>query len=138
MIVYLIVMCFQTAKVFYCIVIDTNHFLFIYKSACPKSVGWEKNSKGAMGPRMVNLSECMDPKRYIAEQMQDQGLSKTGLACSSEEAIQFYLGSFQTHFVSYGCYLVLVFMQARRVICGPESEVNALEACSFLGPGEGS
>jgi len=32
-------------------------------SACPKSVGWEKNAKGAMGPRMVNLSECMDPKR---------------------------------------------------------------------------
>ena len=30
---------------------------------CPKSVGWEKNPKGAMGPRMVNLSECMDPKR---------------------------------------------------------------------------
>lgn len=35
-------------------------FLF---PACPKSVGWEKNPKGAMGPRMVNLSECMDPKR---------------------------------------------------------------------------
>uniref|UniRef100_A0A669B849 Ubiquitin-like modifier-activating enzyme ATG7 n=1 Tax=Oreochromis niloticus TaxID=8128 RepID=A0A669B849_ORENI len=33
-------------------------------SACPKSVGWEKNPKGAMGPRMVNLSECMDPKRF--------------------------------------------------------------------------
>lgn len=32
-------------------------------TACPKSVGWEKNAKGAMGPRMVNLSECMDPKR---------------------------------------------------------------------------
>uniref|UniRef100_A0AAQ5ZVB9 Ubiquitin-like modifier-activating enzyme ATG7 n=1 Tax=Amphiprion ocellaris TaxID=80972 RepID=A0AAQ5ZVB9_AMPOC len=33
---------------------------------CPKSVGWEKNKKGAMGPRMVNLSECMDPKRLAA------------------------------------------------------------------------
>lgn len=32
-------------------------------TVCPKSVGWEKNPKGAMGPRMVNLSECMDPKR---------------------------------------------------------------------------
>ncbi|OCT58714.1 hypothetical protein XELAEV_18001856mg [Xenopus laevis] len=29
----------------------------------PKAVGWEKNQKGQMGPRMVNLSECMDPKR---------------------------------------------------------------------------
>ncbi|XP_023117471.2 ubiquitin-like modifier-activating enzyme ATG7 isoform X1 [Amphiprion ocellaris] len=35
-------------------------------SVCPKSVGWEKNKKGAMGPRMVNLSECMDPKRLAA------------------------------------------------------------------------
>ncbi|KAF3856134.1 hypothetical protein F7725_016857 [Dissostichus mawsoni] len=35
-------------------------------SACPKSVGWEKNPKGAMGPRMVNLSECMDPKRVLS------------------------------------------------------------------------
>uniref|UniRef100_H3A244 Ubiquitin-like modifier-activating enzyme ATG7 n=1 Tax=Latimeria chalumnae TaxID=7897 RepID=H3A244_LATCH len=30
---------------------------------CPKCVGWEKNQKGGMGPRIVNLSECMDPKR---------------------------------------------------------------------------
>lgn len=37
--------------------------LFFSPLACPKSVGWEKNPKGAMGPRMVNLSECMDPKR---------------------------------------------------------------------------
>lgn len=36
---------------------------FFLSTACPKSVGWEKNPKGAMGPRMVNLSECMDPKR---------------------------------------------------------------------------
>uniref|UniRef100_A0A674NUB0 Ubiquitin-like modifier-activating enzyme ATG7 n=1 Tax=Takifugu rubripes TaxID=31033 RepID=A0A674NUB0_TAKRU len=42
-------------------------------SACPKSVGWEKNSKGAMGPRMVNLSECMDPKR-LAESSVDLNL----------------------------------------------------------------
>uniref|UniRef100_A0A665UFB1 Ubiquitin-like modifier-activating enzyme ATG7 n=1 Tax=Echeneis naucrates TaxID=173247 RepID=A0A665UFB1_ECHNA len=40
---------------------------------CPKSVGWEKNSKGAMGPRMVNLSECMDPKR-LAESSVDLNL----------------------------------------------------------------
>uniref|UniRef100_A0A665UF38 Ubiquitin-like modifier-activating enzyme ATG7 n=1 Tax=Echeneis naucrates TaxID=173247 RepID=A0A665UF38_ECHNA len=42
-------------------------------SVCPKSVGWEKNSKGAMGPRMVNLSECMDPKR-LAESSVDLNL----------------------------------------------------------------
>ncbi|KAM9800601.1 ubiquitin-like modifier-activating enzyme ATG7 isoform 1-T4 [Syngnathus typhle] len=42
-------------------------------SACPKSVGWEKNAKGAMGPRMVNLSECMDPKR-LAESSVDLNL----------------------------------------------------------------
>ncbi|EHB15584.1 Autophagy-related protein 7 [Heterocephalus glaber] len=32
---------------------------------CPKAVGWEKNQKGGVGPRMVNLSECMDPKRQV-------------------------------------------------------------------------
>ncbi|XP_004068696.1 ubiquitin-like modifier-activating enzyme ATG7 [Oryzias latipes] len=42
-------------------------------SGCPKSVGWEKNAKGAMGPRMVNLSECMDPKR-LAESSVDLNL----------------------------------------------------------------
>ncbi|XP_065122022.1 ubiquitin-like modifier-activating enzyme ATG7 [Paramisgurnus dabryanus] len=42
-------------------------------SVCPKSVGWEKNSKGAMGPRSVNLSECMDPKR-LAESSVDLNL----------------------------------------------------------------
>lgn len=40
-------------------------YLFVWLfPVCPKSVGWEKNPKGAMGPRSVNLSECMDPKRY--------------------------------------------------------------------------
>uniref|UniRef100_A0A8C7GL65 Ubiquitin-like modifier-activating enzyme ATG7 n=1 Tax=Oncorhynchus kisutch TaxID=8019 RepID=A0A8C7GL65_ONCKI len=42
-------------------------------AACPKNVGWEKNPKGAMGPRMVNLSECMDPKR-LAESSVDLNL----------------------------------------------------------------
>uniref|UniRef100_A0A672GF59 Ubiquitin-like modifier-activating enzyme ATG7 n=1 Tax=Salarias fasciatus TaxID=181472 RepID=A0A672GF59_SALFA len=42
-------------------------------SVCPKSVGWEKNPKGVMGPRMVNLSECMDPKR-LAESSVDLNL----------------------------------------------------------------
>uniref|UniRef100_A0A6Q2XHH6 Ubiquitin-like modifier-activating enzyme ATG7 n=1 Tax=Esox lucius TaxID=8010 RepID=A0A6Q2XHH6_ESOLU len=42
-------------------------------AVCPKSVGWEKNPKGAMGPRMVNLSECMDPKR-LAESSVDLNL----------------------------------------------------------------
>uniref|UniRef100_A0A8D2JC19 Ubiquitin-like modifier-activating enzyme ATG7 n=1 Tax=Varanus komodoensis TaxID=61221 RepID=A0A8D2JC19_VARKO len=40
---------------------------------CPKAVGWEKNQKGSMGPRMVNLSECMDPKR-LAESSVDLNL----------------------------------------------------------------
>ncbi|XP_062315499.1 ubiquitin-like modifier-activating enzyme ATG7 [Osmerus eperlanus] len=43
------------------------------QTGCPKSVGWEKNPKGAMGPRMVNLSECMDPKR-LAESSVDLNL----------------------------------------------------------------
>ncbi|XP_036387035.1 ubiquitin-like modifier-activating enzyme ATG7 isoform X1 [Megalops cyprinoides] len=42
-------------------------------AGCPKSVGWEKNQKGTMGPRMVNLSECMDPKR-LAESSVDLNL----------------------------------------------------------------
>ncbi|KAG8128229.1 putative Ubiquitin-like modifier-activating enzyme ATG7 protein, partial [Naja naja] len=42
-------------------------------SDCPKAVGWEKNPKGCMGPRMVNLSECMDPKR-LAESSVDLNL----------------------------------------------------------------
>lgn len=70
-----------------------------------------------MGPRMVNLSECMDPKRYTAEQIHAQGLTKNVLAYSSEEGIQFDLSFFQTHFVSHWWHLVLIFMQARRVIC---------------------
>nr|DBA18711.1 TPA: hypothetical protein GDO54_016926 [Pyxicephalus adspersus] len=40
---------------------------------CPKAVGWEKNQKGGMGPRMVDLSECMDPKR-LAESSVDLNL----------------------------------------------------------------
>ncbi|KAG8516882.1 Ubiquitin-like modifier-activating enzyme ATG7 [Galemys pyrenaicus] len=40
---------------------------------CPKAVGWERNQKGGMGPRMVNLSECMDPKR-LAESSVDLNL----------------------------------------------------------------
>uniref|UniRef100_A0A8D3DJH9 Ubiquitin-like modifier-activating enzyme ATG7 n=1 Tax=Scophthalmus maximus TaxID=52904 RepID=A0A8D3DJH9_SCOMX len=47
--------------------------LICFLTACPKSVGWEKNPKGAMGPRMVNLSECMDPKR-LAESSVDLNL----------------------------------------------------------------
>ncbi|XP_035376055.1 ubiquitin-like modifier-activating enzyme ATG7 isoform X1 [Electrophorus electricus] len=45
----------------------------VFPKVCPKSVGWEKNSKGAMGPRSVNLSECMDPKR-LAESSVDLNL----------------------------------------------------------------
>ncbi|KAM6216160.1 LOW QUALITY PROTEIN: ubiquitin-like modifier-activating enzyme ATG7 [Rhynchocyon petersi] len=42
----------------------------VFSPDCPKAVGWEKNQKGGMGPRMVNLSECMDPKR-LAESSVD-------------------------------------------------------------------
>ncbi|XP_069795971.1 ubiquitin-like modifier-activating enzyme ATG7 isoform X5 [Narcine bancroftii] len=42
-------------------------------TGCPKCVGWEKNQKGSLGPRMVNLSECMDPKR-LAESSVDLNL----------------------------------------------------------------
>ncbi|XP_072929053.1 ubiquitin-like modifier-activating enzyme ATG7 [Hemitrygon akajei] len=42
-------------------------------TGCPKCVGWEKNPKGSLGPRMVNLSECMDPKR-LAESSVDLNL----------------------------------------------------------------
>ncbi|KAM8930759.1 ubiquitin-like modifier-activating enzyme ATG7 [Pelodytes ibericus] len=45
----------------------------LHNQACPKAVGWEKNQKGGMGPRMVNLSECMDPKR-LAESSVDLNL----------------------------------------------------------------
>ncbi|KAI4827242.1 hypothetical protein KUCAC02_030652 [Chaenocephalus aceratus] len=44
-----------------------------YPPNVSQSVGWEKNPKGAMGPRMVNLSECMDPKR-LAESSVDLNL----------------------------------------------------------------
>ena len=30
-------------------------------SEMPPSLGWEKNERGKMGPRMVNLSANMDP-----------------------------------------------------------------------------
>ena len=30
---------------------------------CPQCVGWEKNEKQKLGPRMVNLSASMDPNR---------------------------------------------------------------------------
>lgn len=32
-------------------------------SEIPPSLGWEKNERGKMGPRMVNLSANMDPTR---------------------------------------------------------------------------
>ncbi|ESO95826.1 hypothetical protein LOTGIDRAFT_116619 [Lottia gigantea] len=36
------------------------------KETCPKCVGWEKNEKQKLGPRMVNLSATMDPSRLCA------------------------------------------------------------------------
>ena len=32
---------------------------------CPKCVGWEKNERHKLGPRMVNLSASMDPTKYV-------------------------------------------------------------------------
>ncbi|TRY85120.1 hypothetical protein DNTS_023055 [Danionella cerebrum] len=55
---------------------DTNILrsaVYCVRAECPKSVGWEKNPRGAMGPRSVNLSECMDPKR-LAESSVDLNL----------------------------------------------------------------
>ncbi|XP_060572197.1 ubiquitin-like modifier-activating enzyme ATG7 isoform X2 [Ruditapes philippinarum] len=50
---------------------DVNHSLFLTvkmssmadMSACPKCVGWEKNERDKLGPRLVNLSSSMDPVR---------------------------------------------------------------------------
>ncbi|GFO42753.1 ubiquitin-like modifier-activating enzyme atg7 [Plakobranchus ocellatus] len=39
----------------------------------PECVGWEKNERQKMGPRMVNLSSCMDPTR-LAESAVDLNL----------------------------------------------------------------
>lgn len=32
---------------------------------CPKCVGWEKNERQKLGPRLVNLSSSMDPVRSV-------------------------------------------------------------------------
>ncbi|XP_045165105.2 ubiquitin-like modifier-activating enzyme ATG7 [Mercenaria mercenaria] len=50
---------------------DINHSLLLNvkissmadTSACPKCVGWEKNERQKLGPRLVNLSSSMDPVR---------------------------------------------------------------------------
>jgi ubiquitin-like modifier-activating enzyme ATG7 len=41
--------------------------------ACPKSVGWEKNAAGKLGPRLADLAPLMDPKR-LAETAVDLNL----------------------------------------------------------------
>ncbi|CAG8736275.1 18804_t:CDS:2, partial [Acaulospora morrowiae] len=38
---------------------------------CPKSVGWEKNSQGKLGPRMADLSDLMDPKSALTLRLAD-------------------------------------------------------------------
>ncbi|XP_071960528.1 ubiquitin-like modifier-activating enzyme ATG7 [Antedon mediterranea] len=43
------------------------------QTVCPKCVGWEKNSKQKLAPRMVNLSSSMDPAR-LAESSVDLNL----------------------------------------------------------------
>ena len=39
--------------------------LWLCSTDCPDCVGWEKNAKGEMRPRYVNLSASMDPARYV-------------------------------------------------------------------------
>ena len=39
----------------------------------PTVVGWEKNERGKLGPRHVNLSDSMDPRR-VAESAVDLNL----------------------------------------------------------------
>jgi len=38
--------------------------LLFLETSTPKFVGWEKNEKQKLGPRMVNLSASMDPAKY--------------------------------------------------------------------------
>ena len=38
-------------------------FYMLHCLDCPKCVGWEKNDRQKLGPRMVNLSASMDPTR---------------------------------------------------------------------------
>ncbi|XP_078597053.1 ubiquitin-like modifier-activating enzyme ATG7 [Branchiostoma floridae x Branchiostoma japonicum] len=60
---------------------DSSHSLLLQvnmaavqsQTECPKCVGWEKNQKGKLGPRMVNLSASMDPAR-LAESAVDLNL----------------------------------------------------------------
>ena len=56
----------------------SKSLLFTIKSAAfdtdqPKCVGWEKNERGKMGPRVVNLSAMMDAKK-LAESAVDLNL----------------------------------------------------------------
>ena len=37
----------------------------MYVVDVPKVVGWERNEKNKLQPKMVNLSSSMDPVRYI-------------------------------------------------------------------------
>lgn len=46
---------------------------FTSTDSCPKCVGWEKNERQKLGPRMVNLSATMDPHR-LAESAVDLNL----------------------------------------------------------------
>ncbi|XP_071082043.1 ubiquitin-like modifier-activating enzyme ATG7 [Haliotis cracherodii] len=43
------------------------------QTECPKCVGWEKNERQKLGPRMVNLSSSMDPTK-LAESAVDLNL----------------------------------------------------------------
>ncbi|XP_031238836.1 ubiquitin-like modifier-activating enzyme ATG7 isoform X2 [Mastomys coucha] len=73
------VLCFRdrtmqgTRDVTHSIIFEVKLPEMAFSPDCPKAVGWEKNQKGGMGPRMVNLSGCMDPKR-LAESSVDLNL----------------------------------------------------------------
>uniref|UniRef100_UPI00358FF9E5 ubiquitin-like modifier-activating enzyme ATG7 isoform X1 n=1 Tax=Myxine glutinosa TaxID=7769 RepID=UPI00358FF9E5 len=49
------------------------HLPQLPSTGCPHISGWEKNEKGSLGPRMVDLSDCMDPLR-LAESSVDLNL----------------------------------------------------------------
>lgn len=58
------------------LVIRPKDFVYVGENASdniPKCLGWEKNERGKLGPRLVNLSNSMDPQR-LAESAVDLNL----------------------------------------------------------------
>ena len=57
-------------------------YLFV---ECPDCVGWEKNAKGDLRPRYVNLSASMDPARCVCAALRHyditSAVSSTSFSC---------------------------------------------------------